>query len=452
MKPVREPLTELGYARRLVAKHGKTLRYVVPWKQWLCWDGTRWAPDADGQVYRHAKVIARQVHTVILEDPHADKDVVRAAKRAESNAGVNGALTLASTEPGIAVVPEQLDAHPFLLNVRNGVVDLRTGHLGPHDPELMLTKITRGAYLPGATAPVFSRFLEEIQPDKGMRRFIRRLLGHTLQGKVTAHILPIFWGDGANGKSTLMDAVMHAAGEYADAADPDLLRERTFDAHPTGVADLFGRRLVLLHESDAGVRLAEGTVKRLTGGDRLKARRMREDFWSFNPSHTFIMLTNHKPVVGGKDEGIWRRLKLVPFATVIAAEKRDEGLGAKLADEADAILTWLVDGYLDQWDNGLGEPEAVTRATEAYRAESDPLGRFLGALCMLMASAHVGSSALFKAYEKWCQTEREDAGTPTAFGNALKARGFESYKSHGTMHWRGIGLYADDDGGRVGET
>lgn len=448
-----EPLTELGYARRLVAKHGKTLRYVVPWKQWLRWDGTRWAPDADGHVFRCAKVIARQVHTAILADPDADKVTIGAAKKAESNSGVNGALTLASTEPGIAVVPEQLDAHPFLLNAANGVVDLRTGNLGPHDPELMLTKITRGAYVPGTAAPTFGRFLEEIQPDEGMRDFIRSLLGHTLQGKVTAHILPIFFGDGANGKSTLMDAVMNAAGDYADAGDPDLLRARTFDAHPTGIADLFGRRLVLLHESDAGVRLAEGTVKRLTGGDRLKARRMREDFWSFNPSHTFVMLTNHKPIVGGTDEGIWRRLKLIPFATVIPAEKRDEGLGAKLAGEADAILTWLVGGYLDWRDNGFGEPGAVTEATRAFRAESDPLGRFLGALCMLMASAHVGSTQLFRAYEKWCQAEREDAGTPTAFANALKARGYESYKSHGTMQWRGIGLYApDDDGGRVGET
>ena len=150
-----------------------------------------------------------------------------------------------------------------------------------------------------------------------MRHYLGRLLGLSLEGKVTAHILPIFHGDGANGKSTLTDAVMNALGDYADAGDPDLLRARTFDAHPTGVADLHGRRLVLLHESDAGHRLAEGTVKRLTGGDRLKARRMREDFWSFSPSHTFVMLTNHKPVVGGSDEGIWRRLRLVPFEVVI---------------------------------------------------------------------------------------------------------------------------------------
>jgi putative DNA primase/helicase len=238
-----------------------------------------------------------------------------------------------------------------------------------------------------------------------MRLFIRRLLGLSLDVKVTAHILPIFYGDGANGKSTLTDAVMGALGDYADAADPDLLRARSFDAHPTGVADLFGLRLALIHEGDAGHRLAEGTVKRLTGGDRLKARRMREDFWSFDPSHTFVMLTNHKPLVGGTDEGIWRRLRLVPFEVIIPGSERDERLGEKLTAEVGAVLAWLVAGYLDWRENGLAEPGKVT---EAYRAESDALGRFLHERCLVMPALHAGSSEMFSTYEKWCAAERED--------------------------------------------
>ncbi len=281
---------------------------MVPWNRWLVWNGTHWAADADGHVFRCMKLIAREVHTSLIKDGVDNKDMcMRAAKRAESSSAIKGALTLAATEAEIAIVPEQLDAHPFLLNCQNGIVDLQTGELREHAPELLLTKIAGGSYVAGTAGAVFERFLERIQPSEEMREFIRRLLGHSLEGRVTAHILPIFYGDGANGKSTLTDAVMRAAGDYADAGDPDLLRARTFDAHPTGVADLFGRRLVLIHESDAGHRLAEGTVKRLTGGDRLKARRMREDFWSFEPSHTFVMLTNHKPIVGGTDEGIWRR-------------------------------------------------------------------------------------------------------------------------------------------------
>ena len=444
-----EPLTELGFARRLVDKHGDELRYVVPWNRWLIWDGTRWAPDADGHVQRCMKVIAREVHTALIRG-NAAPDMIRAAKRAESSSGVKGALILAATEPEIAITPDRLDAHPYLLNCRNGVVDLQTGELLAHDPALLLTKMAGAPYEPDADGTTFTRFLERIQPSEEMRLFIRRLLGLALEGTVTAHILPIFYGDGANGKSTLTDAVMTALGDYADAADPDLLRARTFDAHPTGVADLFGLRLALLHESDAGHRLAEGTVKRLTGGDRLKARRMREDFWSFDPSHTFVMLTNHKPGVSGTDEGIWRRLRLVPFEVIIPGPERDEDLGGKLADEAGAILAWLVAGCLDWRKNGLAEPGKVTEATQAYRAESDPLGRFISERCLCMPAMRAGSTELFKAFERWCAAEREDPGTPTAFGNAMKAKGFESRKSNGRMLWHGIVL-ADDDSGEGGE-
>jgi putative DNA primase/helicase len=437
-----EPMTDLGYARRFIEVYGDRLRFVVAWNRWLIWDGTRWAHDSDGQAQRWMKVIARTVTSAVLLGK-ASKETLRAAKRAESNSGVKGALALASTEPEIAVSPDDLDADPYLLNCRNGIVDLRTGELRSHDPVLLLTKMTGAAYSPQAAGPEFVKFLERIQPDESMREYLARLLGHTLEGTVTAHILPILQGDGANGKSTLIEAVMKALGDYADAADPDLLRARTFDAHPTGVADLYGLRLALLHESDAGHRLAEGTVKRLTGGDRLKARRMREDFWSFEPSHTFVMLTNHRPVVGGTDEGIWRRLRLVPFEVVIPPEERDEDLSSKLAAEADAVLAWLVAGYRAWRADGFTEPQQVTEATDAYRAESDPLGRFLSERCLLMAGYHVGSTELFTAYEWWCEAEREDPGTPTAFGNALKAKGFESYRSNG-IRWRGIGLAAED--------
>jgi hypothetical protein len=279
-----EPLTELGFARRLVGKHGEHLRYVVPWNRWLVWNGASWAPDADGHVQRCMKVIAREVHTALISDK-ADPDMIRAAKRAESSSGVKGALTLAATEPEIAITPERLGAHPYLLNCRNGVVDLQTGDLLRHDPALLLTKMTGAPYEPDADAAAFGKFLERIQPSEDMRLFIQRLFGLSLEGKVTAHVLPIFYGDGANGKSTLTDAVMNALGDYADAADPDLLRARTFDAHPTGVADLFGLRLALVHTGVAKVkapfapcsipattkRTTKRTTKATTKRNRLRA-------------------------------------------------------------------------------------------------------------------------------------------------------------------------------------
>jgi putative DNA primase/helicase len=444
-----EPATELGYARRLVAVYGDQLRYVAAWRRWLIWDGQRWAHDATGQANRWMKSIARRITSDALAIPGERERAaaLKLARAGEKSSGISGALTLASTEAGIVVSPDELDADPFLLNCANGVLDLRTGHLAPHDPALLLTKMTGAPYDPDAAGPAFAKFLQRVQPDPAMRAFLARLLGHALEGRVTSHVLPIFHGEGGNGKSTLVDAVMAALGDYADAVDSGLLTARSFDAHPTGVADLCGLRLAVLHETDKGRHLAEGTVKRLTGGDRLKARRMREDFWSFDPSHTFVMLTNHKPIVTGTDEGIWRRLRLVPWDVVIPAADQDEELAAKLTAELPAVLAWLVAGYRDWRAGGLADPEPVIAATTAYKDESDVIGRFIAQRCLTGPHFRVGSTDLFTAWSKWCADEGEDPGTQTAFAVALVNRGYNKGKdSAGRKRWTGIGLAGPDTG------
>jgi putative DNA primase/helicase len=443
-----EPLTELGYARRLIEVYGGQLRYVPVWRWWLVWDGKRWARDTTGQAARWMKSIARLITADALAVADKDKraTALRQAKRGESAGGIAGALTLAGTETELVVTPDDLDADPYLLNCRNGVVDLRTGEISPHDPNLLLTKVTGASYRPGTRGDVFGAFLARVQPDEEMRAYLARLLGHALEGRQAVHILPIFHGEGSNGKSTLVNGAMSALGDYADAADPGMLTARGYDAHPTGVADLYGLRLAVLHESDAGRRLAEGTVKRLTGGDRIKARRMREDFWSFDPTHTFLMLTNHRPIVGGTDEGLWRRLRLVPWGVVIPAEERDEELPGKLLLELDAILTWLVGGCLGWRSDGLGDPKPVMEATAAFRAESDALARFIAEQCLTGPHFTVPSAELFAAWSKWCARENEEAGTQTAFSNALTNRGLDKTKDgRGRMRWRSIRLAAEDD-------
>jgi putative DNA primase/helicase len=445
-----EPRSELGYARRLVHIYGDRLRYVPAWRRWLVWDGHRWAHDSTGQAARWAKVIARRLtlDAMAIPDTAERRSALHAARRGESSAGVAGALTLASTEPGIAVTPDELDADPFLLNCANGTFDLRTLSFRPADPADLLTKITGAAYHPDATGQAFAQFLERVQPDPRMRAYLARLFGHALEGRVSEHLLPICWGDGANGKGTFINAVLAALGDYADAADPELLTARTFDAHPTGNADLFGLRLAVLHEGDAGRRLAEGTVKRLTGGDRIKARRMREDFWHFDPSHLFVMLTNHKPIITGTDEGIWRRTRLLPWPEVIPEEERDEHLGDRLALEKDAVLGWLVAGYRDWRQLGrLAEPDQVTQATAKYRADSDAIGRFIDGRCLLAAGYRTRSAELYGEWCKWCATEGEEPGTNKAFTTALQNRGHDIGKTNVGMVWKGIGLAADDEHG-----
>ena len=442
-----EPWTELGYARRLIRVYGDRLRYVPAWRRWLIWDGQRWAHDATGQAQRWMKAIARRLTTdaIALEDEQKRRAAVSLARRGESSAGVKGALTLAGTESGIVVTPDDLDADPFLLNCRNGVLDLRSGELRPHDPADLLTKMTGAEYDPGAAGAQFTRFLERVQPDPEMRAYLARLTGQSLEGRVVTHILPIHHGAGANGKSTYFAAVEAALGDYAGPADPELLAARTFDAHPTGVADLFGLRLAVLHESDHGRRMAEGTVKRLTGGDRLKARRMREDFWSFDPSHTFAMLTNHKPVISGTDEGIWRRVRLVPWNVVIPEHERDELLGDRLKLELSAVLAYLVDGYRLWRERGLDDPQQVLQATEAYRADSDALARFIDQRCLTGPNFHVRSSDLFTAWAKWCTTEGVESGSNKAFTESLQNRGFDTKRTRVGIVWSGLGLEGDEE-------
>lgn len=421
--------TDLANARLLCELHGDKLRHVVPWKKWLTWDGARWALDTTGEAWRCAKSVADA-----LADPNAKPTKV------ESWSGIKAMMELAATEPEVAVSPDQLDADPHLFNVTNGTLDLRTGGLRSHNPADLLTKVAGTKYDPDASAPVFVKFLEEIHPDPDMRLFLARMFGHALLGKVIEHVLTIQHGVGANGKSTLSEAVCTAFGDYAKPVDPGLLIDRG-EVHPTGVASLFGLRLALTHELDSGRRLAEATVKRLTGGDRIAARRMREDFWEFDPSHSIVMHTNHRPVVKGTDEGIWRRLRLVPFDVVIPEEERDTSLPEKLAEELPGILAWIVDGYSMWAEKGLAEPKAVVDATDKYRKESDDLGAFIDEQCVVGGMGNVKSSHLFAAWAAWCEAENIKAGSNKAFSEAMELRGYTKHKSTGgAMVWDRLGL------------
>lgn len=424
---------DLANARWLVAMHGERLRYIVPRRKWLVWDGTRWELDDSGQAWRDAKEAADILPKRTKNRP----------SRAQTKAGIRDMLELAGTEPGIAVTPAMLDSHPKVLNVQNGTLDLQTMKLKSHDPDDLITKICGANYIPDAEAPEFTAFLERIQPDPEMRAFLARLFGHALLGTVVEHVLAILYGTGANGKSTLVEAVMTAFGDYAAPTDPGLLIDRG-DVHPTGTADLFGLRLAVTHETDEGRRLAEGTVKRLTGGDTIKARGMREDFWSFTPSHSIVMHTNHKPIVRGSDEGIWRRLRFVPFNIVIPQGERDGKLPERLQQEKDGILAWIIRGYQEWVSRGLDEPGAVTEATAAFRGESDMLATFLEQRCLLNPYTHVRSSELFEAWVQWCKAENHDAGTQTKFSRELVDRGFDKDRTMHGMVWRGIGLLSGE--------
>ena len=303
--------------------------------------------------------------------------------------------------------------------------------------------MTGAAYDPEAAGPLWEAFHERVLPDADVRGFLQRYVGLALCGRVLEHVLAILTGTGRNGKGVFYGAVAAALGDYASTAEPDLFMHRE-NAHPTGEMDLLGLRWVVVSESDQGRRLAEATVKRLTGGDQIKARRMRQGFVAFAPSHTAALVTNHLPKVSGDDPALWARLRVVPFEVVIPTEEQDPHLSEKLELETAAILAWAVQGWRDYEASGLSEPGAVRKATDAHQADSDAIASFIDDCCVLGKDYTVLAESLWTGWNEW----REDAGgeviSKKALGATLEKRGFAAAKgSRGRRIRRGIGLITE---------
>jgi putative DNA primase/helicase len=435
---------QLRLAERLTHRHHNRLRHAHG-LGWYQWDNTRWAPDTDGAAMRAAvdtiKAALNQLPYLAKDDrDHLYADI----RKSETAGGLEGILRIATNLRPIAVAATTLDADPYLFNTPDGTLDLRTGQLRPPDPADLITKISGCGLDPDVDTTAFDTFMTQILPDPDVRGFIQRLVGSSMLGKVHEHILPIFTGVGRNGKSTLLNLLKKAFGEYAINCDPELLVDKGH-AHPTGQADLLGVRLAVLAETEEGRPLAAATAKRLTGGDPIRARKMRKDFIEFDPSHTVIMVTNFKPKVAGDDPAMWRRIRVVPFDVVV--EHPDPHLPTRLELALPAALRWAVDGYRMYAEQGLDAPEAVLLRTKQYQVSSDALGRFLDEQVVASGSSMVKTKArdLFSAWSRWCHTNGENAGSEIDFATAMSRRGFDKRKSHGTMMYAGLSLLAGDD-------
>jgi putative DNA primase/helicase len=450
-------LTDWGRAQRVVDRHGGDLRYCHPWKQWLVWDGRRWRPDVTAEVERRVKETITDLYQRTGEEIKRfgdvdDEDEERQAKLAalrkllghcldwEKTRSITSCLESMKSEPGVPVQPDQLDTDPFLLNVLNGTLDLRTGQLRPHQREDLITKLAPVEYDPAALCPTWDRFLRRIMnDDQDLLDYLQRVVGYSLTGDVSEQCLFFFHGTGRNGKSTFLGTVLALLGDYGKQAVSELLTVRSSEQHPTERADLFGKRLVATIETEEGKRMAEALMKQLTGGDKINARRMRENFWDFTPTHKIFLAANHKPTVRGTDCAVWRRIKLVPFTVTITEEEKDKDLPAKLRDELPGILAWAVRGCLAwQQHHSLGEPEQVKQATDAYQVEMDTVQRFINECCLVHKEVRVKVSALFDAYVAW---SGDRLTTQPAFNDRLRSKGFETTDrtKHG-FFWLGIGL------------
>ncbi|HUT91967.1 MAG TPA: phage/plasmid primase, P4 family, partial [Thermoguttaceae bacterium] len=439
-------LTDIGNGQRLANLHGNDLRYCWPWSKWLVWSGQRWKLDDVGGVAARAKATVRSIYSEAAraEEDSERKAIAAWARQSERRERVAAMVDLARSEPGIPILPDQLDRDPWVLNCTNGTLDLQTAKLRQHDRMDYLTKLSPVAYQPSAQCPRWDAFLEDIfQANAELVGFVQRLAGYCLTGDVSEQVLPIFHGIGANGKSTLVSTLLEMLGsDYSMKAPADFLVAKRDEAHPTGLADLAGKRLVACQETEDGRRLAESLVKELTGGDPQRARRMREDFWQFWPTHKVILATNHRPAVKGTDYAIWRRLRLVPFNVVIPPDARDKHLLDKLRGELEGILAWSVRGCLEWQRDGLREPGDVVTATDNYRNEEDIVGVFLAESCDQDAETWERGKALYAAYKRHCEDSGEHPVGQRRFGRVMTERGFERYMNNGTCY-RGVRVRAE---------
>jgi putative DNA primase/helicase len=443
-------LTDLGNAERMIALVGSKIRYIHPWKKWLTFNGKRWEIDNRARINRYAKRTVRNIYreAARTEDPDRKAALLKWAHRSETRPRLEAMIALAACELGVPAMPEDLDRDPWLLNCLNGTLDLQTGTLRPHNPDDMLTKVVPVAFDPDAKCELWESTLKLFLVDDAMIAFWQRLFGYACTGVVRDQILPIAWGEGANGKSTILGAMLAVLGpDYAMKCSPEFLMERRGESHPTERASLFGKRLVIAMETGEGASINETLIKELTGNERMSARRMREDVWEFDPTHKVFMGTNHKPQIKGTDYAIWRRVKLVPFTTTLTPEQAQLDVPERLRAEYAGILAWAVRGCLDWQANGLGEPQAVIDATAEYREDQNTFGKFISEECLIHPDMRSQSSLLFARYTAWAKNANYHPMNIRRFGEKLmsEVRSLKKVKSS-DIWYQGIGLRSESDG------
>lgn len=466
--------TDLFNAECFVADHRDRLRFVATWGKWLVFDGKRWTQDESGRAFDLAKRTVRGGYTKASDECRAAQEALTRAgedeelrdvaakrlneaqllytwaKRSHDASRIRDMVSLAKSAPELALVHGQLDADPWALNVANGTLDLRTGELRPHDPRDLVTKLAPVVFDPRATCPTWEAFVSRAMGGSAeLVAYLRRLTGYSLTGVIREHVLAFCFGSGANGKSTFLNALHEALGDYSGRAPRTLLFRSRGERHETELTTLFSARFVVCPEVAEDADFDEALVKDLTGGDPITARRMREDFWSFAPTHKLWIAGNHLPRVRGSDEGIWRRIRLIPWTVTIPREERDATLPEKLRAELPGILNWAVRGCLEWQAEGLGDPLAVTQATAGYREQSDPLREFFDWACVFHADARMPRARLRETYEHWCEEIGAEPLGARRFANGLAARAVTGgpIRCAGKVvnGWRGVRLTTDEE-------
>jgi putative DNA primase/helicase len=417
-------------AQRFADRHADDLRFVASWGQWFRYDGTRWRQDDTLHAFDLARRVCREASAECNGKP-GEKTALASAKT------VAAVERLARSDRRIAATIDQWDADPWMLNTPDGVVNLQTGTKRAHQAADYMTKITAAG--PRGDCPRFLAFLERITgSDPELIAYLRRVLGYALTGITREHALFFGYGTGANGKSVLLSTVAGILGDYHKTAPIETFTASNVDRHPTDLAMLRGARLVTATETEEGRQWAESRIKSLTGGDRVSARFMRQDFFEFMPQFKLFIAGNHRPGLRSVDEAIRRRFHLIPFAVTIPAEERDSELTEKMKAEWPGILAWIIEGCLVWQSDGLAAPQAVTAATAEYLESEDAIAAWIDDRCERDVNAWAGASALFASWAAWATKAGEALGSQKKFSQKLAERKFPKHNTAAARGFNGL--------------
>ena len=444
-----ERFTDLGNAKRFVARYRGTILYCEKWGKWFLWNNKRWCEDERLGILSKAASLIRSLysHAKQIKDEEERKAFLSHLLKSESFRSLNAMVSLAKSETTIARHPDDFDVDQWVLTVENGTVDLRTGKLLPHDPKRLITKLAPVVYDPAATCPNWLEFLDMIMIQRpSLVGFLKRAFGLSLTGVTSDKAMYILHGHlGDNGKSTMIDVMQRMLGDYARRTPVETFLKKREGSIPNDVARLKGARFVWAAENERGSRLSESLIKEMTGGDKMSARFMRGEFFEFMPEFKLWFATNHKPSIRG-DQAIWRRFKLIPFDISIPLDQqraRHEVM-EMFAAEHSGILNWAIEGCLEWQRNGLGVPDEVVAATREYEAEQDTFAMFLEEKCVRVPNARVSSIALYRAYKGWAEEYGENPVSHKTFAALMSERGFHKNRAVAGIMYAGVGLRTED--------
>jgi putative DNA primase/helicase len=433
--------TQDGMAQALVEHHGSEIRYVPQREKWLAWNGHQWEWDDAARHRELAKEISRNLP--------ADKDWKDFRRSCLSAAGTSGIITQARSDARIVAAFDNLDANGWDLNTPNGIINLRTGILRPSDPAALCTRSTAVPFDQDADQGRWQEFLADtFGDDHELVAYLQRLVGYSAVGVVGPHVLPFAHGSGGNGKGVFLEALAGVLGDYATTSPNGFLMSTPFPGHETELARLAGARMVICSEVNEDDKFDEAKVKALTGGDSVTARFMRQDHFTFRPTHQLWLMGNHQPAVRSGGRSFWRRLRLIPFEHEVPENKVVDDLqGQLIRDHGPALLAWIVQGAVGYAQHGLKEPDKVKAATQEYAHEQDSVARFIDECGRLGGGEHVTIKVgiVREAYEAFCHAERMKPYTAKKFGMEMEKRGVLQIRTRSARLYGNFTLLTDGD-------